>query len=151
MKLPSRGGSTGHSLGMMPMIDVVFLLLIYFLWTTSFDPPPFELPGSIAAPPETVAMSSGATMDDQPVEAFDELIVRLRSDGDQTIATLNDQPVNDPSSLSARIEEIVRLGINPPIIVDPDGEVSMNDVIAFYDAARLGGGDRVLFAVEDGE
>lgn len=150
MKLPHRRPSAANSLGMMPMIDVVFLLLIYFLWTTSFDPPPFELPGSIATPPPSAAMSAGQSTAAADVEAFDELIVRLTTTGNQITATLNDQSIGDPASLTDRVRQIVDLGINPPIIIDPDGEVVMSDVIAFYDAARLGGGDRVLFAVEDG-
>ena len=37
---------------MTPMIDVVFLLLIFFVWTSSFELPEFDLPSALAEPPQ---------------------------------------------------------------------------------------------------
>jgi biopolymer transport protein ExbD len=40
----------------------------------------------------------------------------------------------------------LRLGVQPPVIIDPDDTVTMDRAVAAYDAARLAGADRVLFA-----
>lgn len=134
---------------MMPMIDVVFLLLIYFLWTTSFDPPPTDLPGAIAAAPDDAALDNGADTAESPARPLDEIIIHLRSTDGQITATLNDKPIDAPETLRRRIAEIIALGVNPPIIVDPEGSIPLGIVVSYYDAARSGGGDRVLFAVSD--
>ena len=51
MKLPARSTSgSGYDIPMTPMIDVVFLLLVFFVWTASFQLVENRLPGAIAPP-----------------------------------------------------------------------------------------------------
>ncbi|MFN5850466.1 MAG: ExbD/TolR family protein, partial [Pirellulaceae bacterium] len=58
MKIPTRFGPGAASrrqgaldLMMTPMIDVVFLLLVYFIATTSFQKPENQMPTGVAKPP----------------------------------------------------------------------------------------------------
>ena len=75
LRLPKVHPGDSLELKMTPMIDVVFLLLVFFVWTSSFELPEFDLPSAIAETP------TGATerRDDQPppTEAFDEIVIRL--------------------------------------------------------------------------
>ena len=130
---------------MTPMIDVVFLLLVFFVWTSSFELPEFDLPGSLAELPMGAAETS---TDTPPVEKFDEIIIRLLWQGEETQIMLNGQEMKQMSDLKARLAEITSLGVQPPVIVDPDEKVTMDLAVQAYDAARAAGVDRVLFAAK---
>ena len=134
---------------MTPMIDVVFLLLVFFLWTSSFDLPEFDLPSSLAEPPAGLS-----DVDDRqpPPEAFDELVItvgRVGPAGQGLKLTLNGTPVDNVDQLRAQLSEIVQLGAQPPVIVDPDQGTDVGAAIEIYDLARGVGLDRVLFAAEE--
>jgi biopolymer transport protein ExbD len=60
---------------------------------------------------------------------------------------LNGQRVDDIRAMKARLAEIIALGVQPPVIVDPSEQITMNTAVEVYDAARAAGVDRVLFAV----
>lgn len=144
MKTPRNLSSESIELKMTPMIDVVFLLLVFFVWTSSFELPEYDLPGSIAVPPGG-AINAAST--DVP-ETFDEIIIRiLRRDSLDQIE-LNGSPVADMTSLTDRLASIVQIGVQPPVIVDPDDKITMEVAVAVYDAARAAGVDRVLFAAK---
>jgi biopolymer transport protein ExbD len=64
---------------MTPMIDVVFLLLVFFLWTASFRITEQVLPSHVSASPAAQPAASQAPL---PEEDFDEVVIRvLWSDG----------------------------------------------------------------------
>ena len=145
MKLPQISNDDSLELKMTPMIDVVFLLLVFFVWTSSFELPEFDLPGSLAELPMGAAETS---TDTPPVEKFDEIIIRLLWQGEETQIMLNGQEMEQMSDLKARLAEITSLGVQPPVIVDPDEKVTMDLAVQAYDAARAAGVDRVLFAAK---
>ena len=60
----------------------------------------------------------------------------------------NGQPVDNIDALKARFRQVVSLGIQPPVIVDPSDEITINMAVEVYDAARSAGVDRVLFAAQ---
>jgi biopolymer transport protein ExbD len=125
------------------MIDVVFLLLVFFVWTSSFELPEFDLPSAIAEPP------SGRTplSDERPTaEVFDEIVIRLSLQDARLIIDLNGQSMEDTAALKGRMAEILALGVQPPVIVDPAEQITMNVAVEVYDAVRSAGADRVLFA-----
>lgn len=132
---------------MTPMIDVVFLLLIFFIWTSSFEEPEYDLPSSLAESPAGGAES--ATDEPPPVEVFDEIVIRILNQNGSVIHELNGQRVADLSGLRERLIEIIALGVQPPVIVDPAGDVTMGNAIEVYDVARAAGADRVLFAARE--
>ena len=86
--------------------------------------------------------------DTPPVEKFDEIIIRLLWQGEETQIMLNGQEMEQMSDLKARLAEITSLGVQPPVIVDPDEKVTMDLAVQAYDAARAAGVDRVLFAAK---
>ena len=143
MKVPTLHSSDSLELKMTPMIDVVFLLLIFFIWTSSFELPEFDLPSSMAEPP---AGGTEVSTQRPPAEAFDEIVVRLSMQDAQVAIELNGELMNSSDELSSRLAAILELGVQPPIIVDPSDEITMNVAVEVYDAARSAGADRVLFA-----
>jgi biopolymer transport protein ExbD len=146
MRLPAHDRTGSLEVKMTPMIDVVFLLLIFFVWTSSFETPEFDLPGSLAEVP-----ASGSTENETtppPVEAFDEIVIRLRQRDGLTVIEMSGRQLETPAALRDRIAEIISLGVQPPVIIDPDPSVTMEWTIKAYDAARSAGADRVLYATD---
>lgn len=145
MRLPTTHGNESIELKMTPMIDVVFLLLVFFIWTSSFELPEFDLPSAIAEPPQ-----GGTEVADQqsPAEVFDEIVIRLSLREASVVIEMNGQPVSDNDDLKSRIAEIVSLGVQPPVIIDPSDQIRVGTAVSVYDAARAAGADRVLFAAQ---
>lgn len=145
MRVPRHAGASTLEVKMTPMIDVVFLLLVFFVWTSSFDLPEYDLPSSIAQPPQGISETEATA---PPSEPFDEIIVRLINDQGITVTKLNGTVVASLADLQKRVQQIVDLGVQPPVIIDPDGNVTMDQAIQAYDTVRIAGADRVLFAAK---
>ena len=108
MRLPNISNEDSLELKMTPMIDVVFLLLVFFVWTSSFELPEFDLPGSLAEVPIGAAEASSDT---PPVEKFDEIVIRLLWQVEGTQIILNGQPLDRMSDIKERLTEITALGV----------------------------------------
>ena len=145
MRAPLMHSSDSLELKMTPMIDVVFLLLVFFVWTSSFELPEFDLPSAIAEPPQggTEVQSEQA-----PTEVFDEIVVRLSMRDARIVIEINGEPIEDSQALQARIAQVIELGVQPPVIIDPADEIRISSAVEVYDAARAAGADRVLFAAQ---
>ena len=146
MKVPHPQIDDSLELKMTPMIDVVFLLLVFFVWTSSFEIPEFDLPSAVAEPPAGGTELSGEQT--PPTEVFDEIVIRLTQPEASLRMELNGQTVDEITELKRRLTEIIALGVQPPVIVDPADEITMNVAVQVYDAARAAGADRVLFAAQ---
>ncbi len=147
MKAPHVVRDSSLEVAMTPMIDVVFLLLIFFVWTSSFDAPESDLPSSVAS-----ADQPGGGAEPNPeiaAEAFDEIVIGVALVSTGVTLELNQQPIANLDVLKTRLSEILQLGVQPPVIIDPEPAVSMADAVAVFDAARVAGADRVLFAIEE--
>lgn len=145
MKLPTEKKERSIDLKMTPMIDVVFLLLVFFVWTSSFDLPEFDLPSSLAQPPVGGVVAQTPMT---PVEEFDEIIISLENVEGQLVIEINDEQLPDLMSLAQRLRLVLSLGIQPPVIIAPSDTVTMKQAVRVYDLARKEGADRVLFAAK---
>lgn len=144
MRLPVHAQTGSLEVAMTPMIDVVFLLLIFFVWTSSFETPEYDLPSSLA---EVPAGGSEANSDQPPpVEAFDEIIVKLLIRDGLPAIELGGQRIESIAALQTRLAAVIAIGVQPPVIIDPEAEVTMHRAVEAYDAARSAGADRVLYA-----
>jgi biopolymer transport protein ExbD len=125
------------------MIDVVFVLLTYFMLASSFEAPEtemaFRLPG-LAEP--------GAVVD-----LPDEQIIEVRADGQ---AVLNEQAFDVPGRGAYRELEGVltrfrmtceAAGIGAAITIAAEDEAAQQAVIRVLDAARRAGISDVRFAL----
>jgi biopolymer transport protein ExbD len=149
MRIPAsstqRGGDTGAM--MTPMIDVVFQLIIFFLWTASFQRVEELLPSRVSS-----AVGSAAAEPDRapPPEAdFDDVIVQVSWLDNRPAWRLNGRSLNSLAEVRATLRAIARIRPTAPVILVPDGDVPLDHVIQLYDAARLEGFTRLQFAATE--
>ncbi len=146
MRIPSRynGQTRELKLELTPMIDCVFLLMVYFIWTSSFGIVEEVLPSRLS-----VAAGTGQTTTDEPPppEAdFDNVIVRVLFTGAEPAWTVNNTPVGSLEELRGQLAAIAAIKRDAPVILHPDPEVDLGHVIEVYDIARVVGFEQVQFA-----
>jgi len=147
MRAPVNRTTQSAELQMTPMIDVVFLLLIFFLWTSSFEKPEGELASGLAM---TATGSAAPATEVTPDQPLDELVITLAAAPPSSITIqMNDQPLSGQEELKTRLAQIVAIGAQPPVIIVPRPEVTMGDAIAVYDVAVSSGLERVLFSAHE--
>jgi biopolymer transport protein ExbD len=132
---------------MTPMIDVVFLLLVFFLWTASFHIVEQVLPSSVSA-----QQGSDPVLSDQPPppqDDFDDVVVRITWTGNGPAWRVNGQPLDSLAAVRATLRSIVRIKSDAPVILHPDSQVPLGHVIDIYDITRLEGFDAVQFAASE--
>ena len=135
---------TPVDLQLTPMIDCVFLLMVYFIWSSSFNIAEQSLPSQLSA-----ATGSGATSTDTPPppEAdFEDVVVRILWQGSAPTWTVNDSPVPSLAALKQSLAQVARIKRDAPVILHPDPDVPLGSVIEVYDISRLVGFEKVQFA-----
>jgi biopolymer transport protein ExbD len=130
---------------MTPMIDVVFLLLVFFVWTASFQVVERVLPS---------AVSQVAGADEQPVNLtpppeadFPEVVLRIQWIDNKPLWLLNDKTLQDFESVRRHLQLVYEINQQAPVIIHPDAATPLGDVIDLYDVARVVGFTEVQFAV----
>jgi biopolymer transport protein ExbD len=142
MRIPSsfrRGHETGNT--MTSMIDVVFLLLIFFICTASFQVLESTLPTSLEA--------AGSTATEVPPDfeqPTERVIVKLSLDGGRVAWVVNDRPYDNFREVHAVLRQVASIDNGLPVIVDADGAIPLGDVIDIYDLCRLAGFIKIQFA-----
>ena len=133
MQPPRHFSRRGRELDvtMTPMIDVVFLLLIFFVWTAGFHAVELLVPGQSV---QMAGSSESAEFDLEQVD-FDQLVVRLLWQDQQPRWVINDRSRASLAEVRQTLEEVARVKGDLPVIVDPDAAVPLAHVIAVYDAA----------------
>lgn len=132
----------GLDVAMTPMIDVVFMLLIFFVWTASFHVAELALPSSLI----TESEGQGSAEMDAELEDLERVVVRLAWTGSGPSWTVNEVPVNSFSAVRKRLETVARIKSTLPVLVDPAPVVPLGHVIDVYDVARVAGFQNVQFA-----
>jgi len=127
---------------MTPMIDVVFMLLIFFVWTASFQVTELILPSSLVSE----QTEQGNTELDPEFEDLERVVVRLGWSDNKPTWMVNDVVANDFASMRQRLIAVARIKSTLPVLVDPDAVVPLGHVIDVYDAARESGFKNVQFA-----
>ena len=131
---------------MTPMIDVVFMLLIFFVWTASFHVAELILPSSLVTQNE----GQGITQLDPELEDLERVVVRLGWDGINPKWTVNDMPVSTFDAVRERLRMVAKIKATLPVLVDPSPDIPLGHVIDVYDAAKLAGFQNVQFATPAG-
>lgn len=127
---------------MTPMIDVIFLLLIFFVCTASFQAAEQVLPTNLSLP---------GTMDsevqvDLEWEDLERIVVKiLRRDGRATWQ-INDRDYLRLEEVRAVLTAAAAVKTDLPVILDVDGDVPLEDVIDVYDLCRQIGLETIQFA-----
>lgn len=132
MKLRSQGVDE-PDVNLTPLIDVVFLLLIFFMVSTTFDK---ESELSIELP------SAKGEVADREV-----LQVEISIDAQSNYAINNERLINSQiNTLKAAIAKVAGDKRDIPMIISADGRASHQSVVAAMDAARQLGFSRLTFA-----
>lgn len=141
-----RGGKPRRPIEIMmtPMIDVIFLLLVFFLTTSSFQVAERLLPSGVSnmSPPSgQVNQNPPEPTDDQ----IEQIIVKIGMGGDVPTITINGGTV-EMTELLPRFQAVFAARPDVPVIIDPDAKVAAKHVVAIYDNARQSGLSRVYLA-----
>lgn len=141
-----RRRATPLTVAMTPMIDVVFLLLVFFLCTASFQKPEEDLAASLVV--ETQSAGAGSALDALP--RFDEVILAGRRAAGVTIWSVNHGvETDDPATLAELLGEVAAIDPAAPVTIEPAPDVPLEDVVRSYDAARLAGFAAVRLAASE--
>ncbi|APZ93834.1 ExbD/TolR family protein [Fuerstiella marisgermanici] len=134
---------------MTPMIDVVFLLLVFFVCASIGQKPESLLPA---------ALSAGATETDvqlpppDPTE-FQAQEVRIRLANDAATGRpqiqLNEQPIADAAELTSRLKRLAEIDPRSQIILFVDDDASNQQFIGIYDLCQVLAFESISFAVTE--
>ena len=132
---------------MTPMIDVVFLLLIFFVCASAGQVREAILPTDLAAgafeslmPPE---------LEDDPRQQY--WLYLRRTDDDRTVFEINNARFDDFESLHTALRGLAELAPDDPIILDIAPAIPVGDMIRVYDTCRQAGFQSINFATEAGK
>ena len=148
VRLPPTRADREHDIDstMTPMIDVVFLLLIFFVWTAGTQIVEYILPGQMSAQAGNQETDISEPL---PEQDFDNVVIRVRWDGNLPDWTINDQPLPTMEDVSQTLSGLAAVNIDAPIVVHPDENVPIGYVIEVYDQAKLAGFVKVSFALNN--
>ena len=128
--------SRSHSetdINITPLIDVVFLLLIFFMVSTTFER---ESEIRIALPEAS----------EEQVEAREDIILVIIDANEQV--HIGNEPLENTriATIGAALKEQVSGSADAPVVIRADAEVSHQAVIKVMDAARQSGLVNITFA-----
>lgn len=148
MKVPYanlRGrGDVDMDSAMTPMIDVVFLLLVFFVWTAGFQIAENIMPAVVSA---QAGSSPTEATDTPPPDDFEDVIIGVDFQQQLPQWQLNQQPVATLEVLQDRLATIADVDLGATVIVHPQPAVPLEFVIDTYDAVKATGFEKVSFAV----
>jgi len=135
---PRNRADSGDELDMTPMIDVTFLLLIFFMITASFS-----IQKILAVPPPNPE-EQGAAMQER-ITDIEENSVNVDIDS-RNVIFIDDEPLNDPT----RLAEMLRSKGRPEILIKAH-ESSMHDILVkVVDAANEVGMQKIRVGIQRG-
>ena len=127
---------------MTPMIDVIFLLLVFFVCTANFYPPteilPMEatLPGDVAF---EAVLPDPVNLDVIRVQIFFDRKPHWQIEGNQCSVLHEVQDI---------LRQIRDIKSDIPVIIESAENVPMEDVVDVYDVCRQAGLSRIQFAAD---
>ena len=152
MRRPSQyvqtGAATDIDAAMTPMIDVVFLLLVFFVWTASFQIIEQVMPSQLSQaagsdPVENVQVPEPAD--------FDNLVIKIRMQGANPVWSVSDQPLADLEAVKQQLKAIADISTEAPVILYPEQDVPLTHIMNAWDAAKVSGFAKVQFAISGEE
>lgn len=144
MRAPTHERFTRGSLDikMTPMIDVVFLLLIFFICTANFQLVENILPTNLL-----VAGSSQVDVPlDLELDELEDVVVEIRSDAGRIHWRVNEAPYDQLADVVNLLRQLARIEVELPVTVDSQPNVPIGDVIDVYDLCRQSGFSNIRFA-----
>ena len=137
-----REGRERLDVKMTPMIDVIFLLLIFFVCTASFQMLEETLPTNLALP----GNMSAQTPPEKEFEDLDELVVEVRWLGNRPAWRINRRDYTSLDEVRGVLAAVAKVKIDLPLILDIQGDVHLENAIDVYDLCRQVGLKKIQFA-----
>lgn len=131
--------STSVDSVMTPMIDVVFLLLIFFLTTASFQKLEKQLPAASASEPESAPSGKSPQPSDSEVADFNDIVIKITLAKSGVRYALQSEPVAGFDDLANRVQAVLKIRRDVPVIIDPENQVPSGEAIKVYDMVRRNG------------
>ena len=128
---------------MTPLIDVVFLLLIFFVCTASFQIAEQILPSSILA-----AGSTEAPLEDPMELPLEQIVVRTRMAEGRAAWIINERSHASLAGVEQVLRGVYEAAPEVPVILQNEPDVPLGDVIDVYDLSRVVGFEKIQFAVQ---
>lgn len=125
-------------LNMTPMIDVIFLLLIFFVCTANFQRPEQLLATDLSLP------GNATTPSVRKPPTLDVAIIRITYDR-RPFYTVAENRCETLERLREVLLVLSEAKNDLPIIIDPEGNVPMGAMIAVYDTCRDVGLTKIQF------
>jgi biopolymer transport protein ExbD len=144
MRIPNQFARRNRSLeiSLTPMIDVVFQLMIFFVWTSSFEVPEHLLPAALVLPRGRQQQVEVRT---EP-EDLERLVIRLLWDENQPQWLVNNVPASGLDEVVQKLTAVAAISRDLSVLIDPDARTPLEHVIRTYDAAREAGFTRIQLA-----
>lgn len=142
MKTPTlKTRNAALELNLTSMIDVIFLLLIFFVFTSDFKEPEKLLPTKLSA--------VGAV--DAPLEQRErdlgKITVRVAATPDGALTwTVNGARVESLAAVEETLSALQEIDPTVPVVLDPERGVAIESVLDVYDRARRVGLSKIQFA-----
>lgn len=119
-----------------PMLDVVFLLLIFFVVTQKFILNEQDLKVKVPTAPQSTEEAS---------RAIDEIIINAREENGELIVTI-DREIFTLDKLSAMLKRMVAVNPNQPVRIRGDAEMRWQRVTDVITACTQAGVSQVSFS-----
>lgn len=144
---PLVSGSANADLNtaMTPMIDVVFLLLVFFVWTASFQTIEYVLDSQVTAAQGTDTTEPAESL--PPTDFDEDIVIRIESEQGNLVWSVNRRSAQSLEDVESRLNGLAEVATTAKVILHPDPAVPLEYVIGAFDAAQLAGFTQVAFAV----
>lgn len=144
MKIPAHRPREGLDINtaMTPMIDVVFLLLVFFVWTISFEAIEHLLPSQLSSE----VGKQPANLEELPPELdFDRIVIRLTGEPTSPTIQVKEKQYGSLDDLRAFLLQTHQINAQAPVYIHPDDEIQLGPVINLFDLTRQIGFEKVSF------
>lgn len=129
-------------LNMTPMIDVIFLLLIFFVCTASFRQEEEILPTNLLLP----GVVADQLIEDPELEDLEDVRVHVGWESGTPAWKVQDQAYASIGDVGGALGAIAALSSDLPVILIIDGAVPMDHALDAYDMCRRVGLTKIRFA-----
>ncbi|MCH2128935.1 MAG: biopolymer transporter ExbD [Pirellulaceae bacterium] len=136
---------TDVDLAMTPLIDVVFLLLVFFVWTASFQVTEYVLPTELS----TTSGSGNEQVTPDLSLDFEPIVIQLLWRDARPAYVVNNTLVDSLDDIEKMLHTIAGIQPDNPVIIDPEPAVPFGHVIQVYDQSRIAGFEQVQFATPE--
>ena len=130
-----RPAPTPASFQMAPMIDIVFILLIFFIVTWQFTQAELDL---------KISVPSSTDSKERQNRSFLEIIINVREDGSTYV---NGELIAD-DQLYQKLFNITRIDRNQPVRVRGDANTDFQHVVRVMDVCTRAGVWNISFATQ---